>query len=434
MTVLRSLLIPIALPYPPLSGRDLRNWQNAWCLSRISRLGVYSLYSNDRVCDVIPPLQLEFWRHSPDATRIPAPNQIIHARAWPFDPMGHPADLHYLENVANDIAAILASFNPDLVVIEGLSLYRYIDIVKQSHSRVVLDCHNVEAMLFQEIADKSYGGHLRARLIQDLLPVRTKLIEQNAVRSVDQIWVCSDADASSFKALYGTSTPIHVVPNGLDVTSYGPAVVGRSYRAEGSENSGKTLIFPAAFEWEPNAVAVSFLLNELFPRLVNTFPDCRLLFAGRDPTPEMIMASRNDSRILVTGDVPDIRPYLAAATAMVVPLFQGGGTRFKILEAFAASVPVVSTAKGAEGLAVENGKHLLIAETANEFMNAINRLWVEEDLGRRLAANGLQLVTESYSFPVINQKIGHAVHALLLSADDHKMTSAALASISTSSK
>jgi glycosyltransferase involved in cell wall biosynthesis len=413
MTILRSLLIPIVLPYPAFCGRDLRNWQNARCLSKISRLGVYSLYSNELAYDVIPPLNLEFWRHSRVATRMPAPNQIIQARAWPFDPMGHPADVHYLENVSDEIAEILATFKPHLVVIEGLSLYRYIDIVRQSNSRIVLDCHNVEAMLYQEIGDNSYGDHLPARLIRNLLPVRTKLIERNAVTSVDQIWVCSDADANSIKHLYGASTPIQVVPNGVDVSGYYPAVFSRSRRSEGSENPGKTLIFPAWFRWEPNAVAVSFLLNELWPRLAGSFPGCRMLLAGRDPTPEMITASRHDSRIVVTGGVPDIRPYLAAATAMVVPLFQGGGTRLKILEAFAAGVPVISTAKGAEGLAVEDGKHLLLAETVDAFIGALQRLWSDQQLAAQLAASGLELVREFYSFRAVHHQIVNAVHELI---------------------
>jgi glycosyltransferase involved in cell wall biosynthesis len=115
---------------------------------------------------------------------------------------------------------------------------------------------------------------------------------------------------------------------------------------------------------------------------------------------------------VITGEVPDMRPYLAAAAGMVVPLFQGGGIRFKILEAFAANVPVISTAKGAEGLAVEDGKHLLLAETADEFVAAVQRLRTDEHLANRLAANGLQLVTKSYSFSVISQQIADAVHQL----------------------
>jgi glycosyltransferase involved in cell wall biosynthesis len=183
------------------------------------------------------------------------------AYAWPFDPMGHPTDGYYSERVAGEIASILESFNPQIVVIEGVSLYRYIEIVRRFDSRIVLDCHNCEAILYQEIADSLHGDHLPARLIRKLLPTRTKLIEQKAVQSVDQIWVCSDDDAALMKRLYGIATPVYVVPNGVDVGAYR---VTRNGQDETPSLGRKTLIFPAVFNWEPNAIAAAFLIDEFF--------------------------------------------------------------------------------------------------------------------------------------------------------------------------
>jgi len=126
----------------------------------------------------------------------------------------------------------------------------------------------------------------------------------------------------------------------------------------------------------------------------------------------MIEAARRDPRIVVTGPVPDIRPYLAAASAMVVPLFQGSGTRFKILEAFAANVPVISTPKGAEGLDIEDGTHLLIAESADEFVDAVQQLWADENLAKKLTANGLELLKQLYFWDVTSLRIGKAIKEL----------------------
>jgi len=413
VTGLRSLVIAAGLPYPPRSGRDLRNWQNICGLSKVSRVAIFGLRPNSSPCDVIPPLNLEFWRQPTVGAPVePAARQIMAAHAWPLDPTAHPSDSYYSDSVARDITAIIASFDPQIVVIEGLWLHRYIEFLKRFDLRIALDCHNVEAVLYQEIADNSHGDDLSARLIREVLPARTKLIEQKAVGSVDQIWVCSEEDAALMKRLYGTSTAVHVVTNGVDVDSYGAARLGRCPHSQTSGYQRKTLIFPAAFRWEPNSVAASFLVNEFFPRLVGAFPDCQLLLAGREPTAEMIRATQRDPRIVVTGEVPDMRPYLAAATAMVVPLFQGGGTRLKILEAFAARLPVISTAKGAEGLAVEDGKHLLLAETAADFVAAVKRLWTDVCLAKQLATNGLELVRESYSLPVMSQQIANAVREL----------------------
>jgi len=416
MTDLRTLVITVTLPYPPRSGRDLRNWQNSCGLNSSTRTGVFSLSPSRPACNATPPAKFEFWRYSTGVAHVfDGSAQIVPARAWPLEPMGHPADGYYSGTVAREIEKILLGFKPHVTVIEGLSLYRYIDTVKQFDSRIIFDCHNVEAMLYQELAANASGNHLPARLMRDLLPARTRLIEEKAVQSADQLWVCSDEDAASMTRLYRTSTPVQVIPNGVEVDSYREA---RSARREASHNEGsrsKTLIFPAAFKWEPNTVGASFLINEIFPRLSAIFPECRLLLAGREPTAEMINAARQDPRIVVTGEVPQMQPYLARAAAMVVPLFQGGGTRLKILEAFAAGVPVISTAKGAEGLTVEDGKHLLIAETGDEFVSAVDRLWTDKPLASRLAANGLRLVTESYSAPVIARKIAKAVQQLCLS-------------------
>jgi glycosyltransferase involved in cell wall biosynthesis len=115
---------------------------------------------------------------------------------------------------------------------------------------------------------------------------------------------------------------------------------------------------------------------------------------------------------VVTGRVADVRPYLVDASVMVVPLFQGSGTRFKILEAFASKIPVISTAKGAEGLDVIDGTHLLIAESAEEFVRAVKRLLGDKRLAKRLTISGLDLVKQQYSWKVATERIAKAVREL----------------------
>jgi glycosyltransferase involved in cell wall biosynthesis len=360
---------------------------------------------------------LEFWRSSTDAVLSdPRPQQVVAGRAWPLYPEGHPADLYYSDTAAIEIADIMANFKPHLVVIEGLSLYRYIEGLKRFDCRLVLDCHNVEAAVAQEIAEATPGNDPAERLIREVLPTRTKMIEQKVVKTVDQIWLCSDNEAWLVERLYGLSTPIQIIPNGVDVDHYKVARV-RSCDPLGRVNwTKKVLIFSALFGWRPNSVAACFLIKEFFPRLARVFPDCRLVLAGDRPTLEMCAEARGESRIAITGAVADMRPYLAAASVMVVPLFQGGGTRFKILEAFAAQVPVISTAKGAEGLTVQDGIHLMFAETADEFVHAVQRLWSDERIAQDLVANGLELVKQSYSAPVISHQIAKAIGQLNLGA------------------
>ena len=410
MTTLRTLVIAEGLPYPPCVGKDLRSWQNIHGLTKISEVGVFGLHSKDLRSRNEPPLRLAFWRSSIDpAISYQLQKETLAARAWHLDPLGHPADLYYSDTAASEIAEIMANFKPQIVVIEGLWLYRYIELLKQFRCRVVLDCHNVEAMVYEEIADATHGDDLPSRLIRKILPVRTKTVEQNAIQQVDQVWVCSENDARLMRNLYGETAASHVVPNVIDAASYRMVRTRQYPRPEGVNPHGKVLIFPALFGYIPNDLAASFLITRIFPRLTDDFADCQLLLAGGKPTSEMMAAAQLEPRIVVTGAVTDMRAYLAAAFAMVVPLLQGGGTRFKILEAFAANLPVISTAKGAEGLAVQDETHLLIAETVDEFIAAFKRIWADGCLRERLTANAIKLVNQTYSLSAASAQIAKAL-------------------------
>jgi len=413
MSSLRTLIIAESLPYPPLKGGDLRSWQNVNGLVTIGEVGVFGVWSKN-FCKVDPPLNgLALWRSATDCTLTypPPKDRKIAARAWLLDPMGHPSDLYYSDAAASEVAEIIESFRPHVVVIETLWLHRYVNILKRYDCRIVLDCHNVETSVFQQIADSMSGGDLKFRLIRETLPARTKLIEQSAVNDADQIWVCSRGDAQLMQETHKPTAQIRIIPNTIDVGRF-DGVRSQKFTSLSSSLTERTIIFPGIFGHTPNAIAAEFLIEQLFPQLTAIFPDSQLLLVGSMPTPQMVAATEMDSRIVVTGQITDIRPYLASASVMVVPLFQGGGTRFKILEAFASGLPVISTAKGAEGLDVKNRFHLLIAETAEEFVSTVQQLWTDKSLVRYLSANALELVKECYSWDISNQLIGTAINEL----------------------
>ena len=139
---------------------------------------------------------------------------------------------------------------------------------------------------------------------------------------------------------------------------------------------------------------------------------CGLVLCGRNPPEALLTLARLDPGISVTGEVPDVRPWLSACDVVVVPLRHGGGTRLKILEALAAGCPVVSTAKGAEGLEIEHGRDLLLAETPDAISDAV--LWC---LGNRVAAaemadRGRALVAARYSWEANRVTVATAVAGL----------------------
>jgi glycosyltransferase involved in cell wall biosynthesis len=406
----RLLVLAESLPWPALKGGDLRTWQNVNALAGAACVGVFGLCSNDARRHAPPPLPLAFWTSSTDpALACPPPKGVrLAARAWLLDPAGHPSDLFYSADAAAELARLVASFRPDVALVEGLWQHGYLDVLRAAGCRAILDCQNVEAAVFRELARANDRRDFEGRVLREVLPVRTEMLERAAVAAVDQLWVCSDEDERRLVGMYAPHAPVAVIPNGLRLGDYPTRCEPRSAPGEALR-----LVFPGMFSYPPNARAAAFLVDEIAPRLAASCPaPWQLQLVGPMPTPEMSAAAARDPRIVVTGPVRDLRPLLAGATAMPVPLFQGGGTRLKVLEAFAMGLPVVSTAKGAEGLGAQHGTHLLVAETADAFVEGVLAVWRDGALAHRLAARARALVAERFSWDAIAPRIRLAVDRL----------------------
>jgi glycosyltransferase involved in cell wall biosynthesis len=139
----------------------------------------------------------------------------------------------------------------------------------------------------------------------------------------------------------------------------------------------------------------------VLPRVRARRPDARLLLVGKRPAPALQRLA-DEGALLLTGEISDVRPYLAGAAVYIVPMRIGGGVRLKLLEALALELPIVSTSMGAEGLAgLHAGEHCLLADDAADFAEATLRLLEDRALGQRLGAAGRVLACERYDWTVI---------------------------------
>jgi glycosyltransferase involved in cell wall biosynthesis len=407
----RVLVLAESLPYPTLKGGDFRTWQNVNATAGFARVSVFGICSNDRRRDWPPDLDLEGWTCAEDpALAIPPPKGVrLAARAWLLDPAGHPSDLYFSEPAADELGELLAKFRPDVVLVEGVWLHRYIDVIRKAGCRVILDCHNVEAEISREMARTVEGSSLEARVRREILPDRTEAIERTAVGRADQLWVCSADDERHLRRRYDPAAPVVVIPNTLRTADY---EVVRAARRENDASGALSLVYPGFFGHAPNVRAARFLIDEVGPLLDAAGAEWTLALVGALPAPELVAAAARDGRIAVTGAVPSVHPWLARATIVPVPLFEGSGTRLKVLEAFASEVPVVATAKGVEGLGVVDGTHALTAETAAGFAHAILRLWRDARLRRRIAAAAMRFLEERYSWASIDGRVREAVGAV----------------------
>jgi polysaccharide biosynthesis protein PslH len=178
------------------------------------------------------------------------------------------------------------------------------------------------------------------------------------------------------------------VPNGVDLERVRPVAVAE--RAPGA-------VFVGKMDYRPNVDAVRWFCQQVLPRVRERLPGFSFTIVGAEPVPA-VRALERLGNVMVTGRVADPLPYLRRPTSAVAPLRAGSGTRLKILEALAAGCPVVSTTIAAEGLAVRDGEHLLLADAPEAFASRLLSLALSEPLRRSLAVAGRRLVESRYGW------------------------------------
>lgn len=227
--------------------------------------------------------------------------------------------------------------------------------------------------------------------------------EQRMLPRFDHVVVVSAEDQRALQQLApNTSLSLPVVPNGVDTAFFVPGAVAPDPAiAHGNQAGSELLLFTGTLNFRPNVDALLWFVQQVLPLVWAQRPGVRFLMVGRSPAPA-VQALHNGTRLLVAGDVPDVRPAMAAAAAYVVPMRMGGGIRLKLLEALAMQLPVVSTSMGAEGVPeLRDGEHLLLADSPRDFAAALLRLLVAPALREQLGTQGRALAAAHYDWSVI---------------------------------
>ncbi len=300
----------------------------------------------------------------------------------------------YNAKLAQRLTKVLQEQDFDIVQVESVFLKDYLPIIrKYSKAKVVLRAPNVEFIIWQRLA--SIEKNFFKKIYLNILAKRLKREELEALNSFDAIYTVTERDLQLFKAL-GAKPKMTFIPTGIDVT--------KNLNVDDSiELEYPSLFHLGALDWLPNQEAVKWLLEKVWPSLYMQFPELKFYIAGRRP-PKWI-EELDVAGVEVVGEVEDAAAFIKSKSIMPVPLFSGSGMRVKIVEAMMLSKAVVSTDIGIEGIIHQNNKDVIIANTAQEFINAITLLINDKSTFDKLCYNAHLSALNNYSHKSLTNKL-----------------------------
>jgi glycosyltransferase involved in cell wall biosynthesis len=271
------------------------------------------------------------------------------------------------------IREIIASRKIDLVHVDMLPLSVYLN--EFAHLPKILVNHNVESVRLLRWAE-SEPSPLKRTFLR-LQWRRLCRFEKEMVNRYDRCIAVSELDRDVLVDM-GITIPVTVVPNGTNTEFFKPM---------GLPPVENSILWLGHMDVHTNRDAVLYFWREICPLIWQRKSDATIIFVGTAPPREIAEAAASDQRVRVTGFVDDIRTYVDEARVVVVPIRIGSGTRLKILDAMGMGKSIVSTSVGCEGLAVENGRNILIADTPEAFAASVMSVINDEVLRETLEQN-----------------------------------------------
>lgn len=348
-------------PWPPDRGDRIRSWHMFEALAKLAPVHIAALadtkadavMASNKMAKLCKSLAVEVR----DVSRPSALAQAVFR--------GEPVSNRLFRNaaLARHVDALLARGMVTHIVAFSGQMAQYLPA--RFDGRVVMDFVDVDSAKFATYAEQDRRQPLRwvhAREARTL-----GAYEAAVARRVDASLFVSEAEAALFRSRSGLGADrVLAVGNGIDTDHFDPAV--SLERADAGQ--GPLAVFTGQMDYRPNIEAVRWFAADILPLIRTRHPQLRFAIVGRAPTAE-VRALTALPGVIVTGEVPDVRPWLAAADAVVAPLLLARGVQNKLLEAMAMARPVVASMAAATGIDAVPGEHLRVADTAEAMADAV---------------------------------------------------------------
>lgn len=374
---MQTLVITPWQPFPLVFGGAIRTYHMLRMWASFSEVTLLT-YGNPAEVDAIEHLETICRRV--EVMQTPPSNAIRRARS-----LVSRHSFQYLSyrtaEFQDRIDVLTAETDFDVVQVDMTPMAQFRLPSRALH---VLNLHNIEHELVERRAAVTENRVRRAALGMEARKVRHEELE--LVGRFDLVLTTSDRE-TDIVSRWPIRAQVETLANTIDTSHFEPR----------TDPGGHRLIFVGTTHVDANRDALMYFMNEIFPLIRERVPDSEFEIIGGG-RPRDVDELSSLAGVAFTGFVPDVREPMARATAFVVPLRSGGGTRLKILEALSFGLPTVSTSIGAEGLGLVDGEHVLIADDRRAFAEAVARLLLDDALRRRLSANGRRFVVDHYDW------------------------------------
>lgn len=303
----------------------------------------------------------------------------------------------------------------DVVHLDTISLAPYRKLF--TRSTLTLDHHNVESHMMLRRSSREREPLKRLYFWQE--GRRLERYERRVCPNFDLNITCSDLDTERLKAVVSGIT-VTEVPNGVD-TQY--------FRPNPACERPNSLVFAGGMSQYPNASAMLFFADKVWPALKRRLPGVTMDVLGGNPPKRLLALAARDTDFKVHGFVPDVRPFVSSSAVYVCPIMDGGGTKLKILDALAMGKSIVAHPVACEGIEVRDGRDVVFARDAEDFVQNIEALLNSNDRRRALSYNARILAESSYAYSIVGSKLINAFEECHVARSGSKRSDATLSRI-----
>lgn len=383
------LMLTPYLPYPLLSGGQIRTYNLLKHLSRHHHITLFALIKSEKERQQAEPLKkycqsIHLFKRSEQPFTVGNILQTAVSR-YPFLVIRN-----LVREVTTAVETELATQPYDLIHAETFYMMPHLP---PTQVPILLVEQTIEYLGYESYAKKA-SPLLRPLLNLDIGKIKhwEKLYWEQARSLV----VMSREDQEFLSTQVSKPDKIQVVANGVDAKWF--AQVPKKLP------TNPTVLFVGTFKWLPNREAVAYLVKKVWPLIIEQLPQAKLWIVGTAPSTE-VLAYQKLPNITVTGNIPDIRTAFSQAHVLLAPVFSGKGTRYKILEAMASATPVVATPTAVEGLGIKSGQHALIGQDAQTLANLTVSLLRDDKLQSKLADRGVNFVKNKFDWSLIAHQL-----------------------------